>query len=365
MKTYVRRTLIGAGAALALVSGGMVLASGDAKASKEPQAQKTATAAVQLAAVRAVRSTPREEITGALNPAKALQLGFEVGGRLAKVSAVRGASVQQGQVVAQLDVEVATAQVKQAEAAVRAAEAQAGMAKDTAERQTKLQQGGSISEWQGKSSDAQAAVAAAQVQVAKAALAQARAALSRHTLRAPFAATVIDAPDQVGATVGPGAPLITLEQLDMLTLKITVPESARDGLRVGARVHVEATSGKAQTDEARIRAIIPSADPATRRIPVEITVPNRDRRFTAHTLARAVLALGDEQVAAAVSSSALASAGGDHLFVLAGNEVKRVAVTVLDRGAHEVVVTGLPDGSKVIDSPAVDLDEGALVQVRP
>ena len=63
MKTYVRRTLIGAGAALALVSGGMVLASGDAKASKEPQAQKTATAAVQLAAVRAVRSTPREEIT--------------------------------------------------------------------------------------------------------------------------------------------------------------------------------------------------------------------------------------------------------------------------------------------------------------
>ena len=366
MKTAFRRTLYGAGSAIALLSAGLVLSPRDAKARKEPEVKKGAAALVQLAAVRPVRSTPHDEITGALNPARSLQLGFEVPGRLAKVSALRGGSVQQGQLVGALDTEVASAQVRQAEAAVRAAEAQAAMARDTADRQARLKLGGSISEWQQRSSDAQAQGADAQVQVARAALAQARAALSRHALRAPFAATVIEAPDQVGATVGPGAPLFTLETLDVLTLKITVPESARDALRVGTRVHVEAITGKAQTDEARIKTIIPSADPSTRRVPVEISVPNKDHRFTAHTLARAVLALGDEQVAAAVPSSALASVGGDHVFVLASNNaVRKLPVTVLDRGAAEVIVTGLPEGSKVVDYPAVDLNEGTLVQVKP
>jgi RND family efflux transporter MFP subunit len=297
MNVTVRRVLLVAVPAVLLIVGAVVFTSAEAKARKEPEAAKMTRPAVQLAAARAVRSTPREEITGSLAPAKGLQLGFEVGGRLAKVLVQRGGQVAQGQVVAQLDTEVVSAQVQQAEAALRAAEAQAAMARDTAERQGKLQAGGSVSEWQSKTSDAQARAAEAQVAVAKAALAQARAARSRHTLRAPFAATVIEAPDQIGATVGPGMTLFTLEQVDTLTLKIAVPEASRGALRVGARLHVEAVGGKAATDEAVIRAVIPSADANTRRIPVEIAVPNRDHRFVAHTLARAVLPLGDEQLA--------------------------------------------------------------------
>lgn len=365
MNRTLRRTLIGVGSGMTLLAAGIVFASGDARARKDPQPSKPAGPVVQLAPVRAVRSTPRDEFTGSLNPAKALQLGFEVGGRLSKVAAARGASVQDGQVVGQLDAEVVDAQVKQAEAALRAAKAQAAAARDTADRQSKLQRGGTISEWQGRSSESQAKAAEAQVQVARAAVAQARAARSRHTLRAPFAATVIEAPDQVGATVAPGASLFTLEQLDILTLKITVPESARDALRVGARVRVEAISGRAAADDARIKAIIPSADANTRRVPVEISVPNKDRRFTAHTLARAVLTLGDEQVAAAIPSSALASAGGDHVFVLAANgAVEKVTVTVLDRGASEVVLKGLRADARVIDYPASDLNAGTQVQVK-
>jgi RND family efflux transporter MFP subunit len=364
MNVTLRRTLIGAGSALAALTAGIAFAS-DAKARKDPETARSVATPVQLAPVRAVRSTPHDEITGSLNPAKALQLGFEVGGRLAKVTAVRGAAVREGQVVGQLDAEVVEAQVAQAEAALQAAQVQAAQARDTADRQGKLQQGGSISEWQSKTAESGAKAAEAQVLAAKAALQQARAARARHTLRAPFAATVIEAPDQIGATVGPGASLFTLEQLDTLLLKITVPESARDQLRVGAPVRVEAISGSAQTDAARIRAIIPSADSNTRRVPVEILVPNKDHRFTAHTLARALLTLGDAQAAAAVPSTALSSTGGDHVFVLAGSgAVRRVAVTVLDRGASEVVVQGLGADAKVIDYPGIDLSEGAQVQVK-
>jgi RND family efflux transporter MFP subunit len=321
-------------------------------------------AAVNLAPVTPVKSAPREEITGALQPAKGLSIGFEVGGRLARILVNRGNPVGEGQVIAQLDPELADAQLLQAEAAVKAAEAQSAMASDTAQRQTQLQQSGSVSEWQGKSASSQAATAAAQLQAARAQLAQARAARRRHDLKAPFSGVLIDAPDQVGATVATGATLFTLEQLDPLVLKLTVSDAARSVLKPGTRVHVQAVSGGAASDEAWVSAVIPSADAATRRIPVEIVVPNQDGRFTAHTLARAILPMGAAEEALAMPSSALSSQGGDHVYVLNDGEVRRVAVQVLDRGAQQVVVKASQRLVKVVDYPAPDLVDGAKVSVK-
>ena len=215
-------------------------------------------AAVNLAPVKSVKSAPREEITGALQPAKGLSIGFEVGGRLARILVKKGAPVGEGQVIAQLDPELADAQMLQAEAAVKAAEAQSALAADTAHRQTQLQQSGSVSEWQGKSASSQATAAAAQLQAARAQLAQARVARRRHDLKAPFSGVLIDAPDQVGATVVSGGTLFTLEQLDPLVLKLTVSDAARSVLKLGTRVHVQAVSGGAASDEAWVRAVIPS-----------------------------------------------------------------------------------------------------------
>jgi len=114
-----------------------------------------------------------------------------------------------------------------------------------------------------------------------------------------------------------------------------------------------------------VRAIIPSADATTRRIPVEIVVPNADGRFTAHTLARAVLPLGQPQPALEVPATALASSGGDHVFAVAeSGEVKRVPVQVVDRGARHVVVKSAQPLARIVDYPAADLADGAQVAVQ-
>ncbi|MGZ6124252.1 MAG: efflux RND transporter periplasmic adaptor subunit, partial [Myxococcales bacterium] len=167
-------------------------------------------APVSLAAVKAVRSAPREEITGALNPAKELKAGFEVAGRLARILVKKGEAVAEGQLIAQLDPEVANAQVQQAEAAVQAAEAQSTIASDVAARNAELAKTNTISEAQLRNTTSSAAAAAAQLQAARAQLAQARANRRRHDLRAPFAGVLIEAPDQVGATVAAGVSLFTL-----------------------------------------------------------------------------------------------------------------------------------------------------------
>jgi membrane fusion protein, multidrug efflux system len=361
-----RRAVIASTLSVAALAALLIAATAQARANK-PEARPPAPApsAVQLVEVRPVQMVAHEDVSGSLDPARSLKVGFEVPGRLARILVKKGAAVALGSVIAQLDPELADAQVQQAAAAVKAAEAQSSIAEDTARRQSELQKKGSVSDWQSKSSTSQAAAAEAQLQAARAQLAQARAMRKRHDLRAPFAGILIDAPDQVGATVSSGKELFTLEQLDPLVLKLTVPESARNSLRIGSRVQVAAVGGPARADDATVHAIILSADPTTRRIPVEIAVPNRDGRFTAHTLARAVLPLGSPEQAQSLPASALASVGGDHVFVLGeGGEVRRVAVQVIERGAKQVVVKSVETLARVIDYPAVDLAEGTKVSVR-
>jgi RND family efflux transporter MFP subunit len=253
-----------------------------------------------------VRSSAREEVTGTLFPSQALQLGFEVGGRLESVRVKKGQAVKEGQVLAQLNAEISDAQ-----------------------------------------------------------LAQAQAGRRKHDLKAPFSGTIVDAPEQVGAIVGPGVPMFSVENLDTLLLKTTVAESARSRLKPGTKVRVEIVGGGASTDEAVIRTIIPSADPATRRIPVDVLVPNKDGRFVANTLARVILPLGEAQDAQVIPSTALSSSGGDHVFVVATTgEVHRVAVQVLERGTREVVVKASAPLDKVVEYHSPSLAEGTRVSVK-
>ncbi len=359
-----RKTLISSSAALLAVIVAIALAARAKTETAVAVAPGATLPAVTLAEVKPVTSAPKEEITGALNPARELKLGFEVGGRLVRIVAKKGALVAEGEVIAQLDPELADAQVQQAEAAVNAAEAQAAIAADMAQRNSELARTNTISAAQLRNATSSAAAAAAQVQAAKAQLAQARANRRRHDLRAPFSGVLIDAPDQVGATVSSGTTLFTLEQLDPLVLKLTVSDTARSLLKVGARVRVAAVGGGASADDAWVRAVIPSADASTRRIPVEIVVPNKDARFTAHTLGRAVLPMGTPENALTAPASALSSQGGDHVYALVTDEVKRVPVQVIERGAASVTFRASQPLDKVVDYPAPDLQDGAKVSVK-
>ena len=311
---------------------------------------------------RAVTASTREAVTGQLGPSKLLPLGFEVGGRLAVSRAVKGDVVKAGQSLGNLDPEIINAQVAQAEAAVMAAEAGAALALDVAARNEKLKAEGSVSDLQFRQTDTQAKAAKAQVSQAQAGLAQARAGQKRHFLAAPFNATVVDAPDNTGGLLGPGTPVYVLMQLDPLVLKVTVPENVRQHLRSGLKVRVEAVGSGASSDDAVIKVVMPSADPQTRRVPLEITVPNTDGRFVANTLARVTIPLGEAKAAIVIPSTALGTTGGEHVFsVDDAGVIKRVKVNVMERANTTVTVQPEVLVTQVVDYPTSALVDGARV----
>ncbi len=325
-------------------------------------ALKAAGAPLKTTKARPVSSTAKDEVTGSLFSSKLGALGFELGGRLLRTKVQKGDVVKEGALLGQLDPEIVDAQVAGAEAAVVAAEAGAEMASDVAARNEKLKAEGSVSDVQSRGATTTSKQAQAQLLGAKAQLAQARAARRRHDLKAPFGGTVIDAPDQIGGMVGPGTPVYIIQDLDPLILKTTITEDARAVVAPGLKVKVSSVGGKATTDDAVVKVVLASADPATRRIPVEISVPNPDGRFVANTLARAVLPMGGAQQAYAIVSTALGVNGGDHVWAVGPDrQIKRVPVKVLERTPKEVVISAPEAIEQIIDYPTSALVEGTKV----
>jgi RND family efflux transporter MFP subunit len=326
----------------------------------EPAAPK-----LRFVKVREVRSSSRETVTGQLFPARMLPMTFEVGGRLALSRVQKGEVVKAGQLLGSLDTEIADAQVAQAEAGVAQAEAAAGLALDVAGRNEKLRAEGSVSDVQNRQADVTAKQAQAGLALAKAQLAQAKAGRKRHELRALFAGTLTDAPDTVGGMIGPGTPVYVVMQLDPLVVKVTVPENLRGAIKPGLKVRVESVSSNASTDEATVKVVIPSADPQTRRVPVEVSVPNAAGAFLANTLARVVFPVGEAQHASVIASTALNSTGGDHVYaVLSDGTLKKIFVTVVERRASEIVVSSPEPLDTIVDYPTTALVEGTKVTQR-
>jgi RND family efflux transporter MFP subunit len=309
-------------------------------------------------------SSPSDVVTGTLTPVMSLHLGFEVGGKLKAIRAQKGEKVKAGQILGQLDPEISDAQVAQAQAGLAAAEAASGLAEEMAKRNTELKADGTISEVEELSSQTTSKQASAQVLMAKAQLSQALAARKRHDLRAPFDATVVNAPTEIGGTIAPGMPVFSLQQMDTLVMKTTVSEDVRDLVKVGTKVQVSAVGSAAATDEAVVTLVLPSADPVTRRIPVEISVPNKDARFLANSLASVRLPLGKTVEAQVIPATALARIGGEHVLAVEEGKTRRVAVRVLETLGDELTIVPMESSesiAKVVNHPSPSLKDGTPV----
>jgi multidrug efflux pump subunit AcrA (membrane-fusion protein) len=93
----------------------------------------------------------------------------------------------------------------------------------------------------------QVAAVAAQVEVARAAVAALEVQLDKLTLVAPISGLVLERPVHVGELALPGAPLLTLADLENLTLTVYVPEAQLGQVQIGqpVSVTVDAYPGRA------------------------------------------------------------------------------------------------------------------------
>lgn len=134
------------------------------------------------------------------------------------------------------------------------------------------------------------AIARAQVQQAEAALASLQVQLDKRELTAPRDGIITNRPANPGELATPGATLMSLGDLDGVTLTVFIPETQIGRVRVGqiARVEVDAYPG--ETFEGRVVFIAPEAEFTPKNVQTEeervnlvfavkVTLDNADHRL--------------------------------------------------------------------------------------
>ncbi|HWM84548.1 MAG TPA: efflux RND transporter periplasmic adaptor subunit [Kofleriaceae bacterium] len=366
-QTRTRRPVgrLGIAAALALLC-----ASGCGGESEAPAAQN-APAAVQVAAEDAVRAERKAirtgaRISGSLDARKRADMRAEAGGRVLEVQAELGQTVKKGQLLARIEASAQGDAVRSAQAAMRSARENLTVARRQVERTDALVKGGALAERDLESARSAAVAAEAQLGQAQAQLASARTQLGNATVRSPMEGVVSQAPVHTGDVVAPGAQLFTIIDPTSMRLEASVPSDDLRSVSVGTPVWFVVHGYPGQKFQGVIERVAPAADPATRQIPILVSIPNESGKLVAGLFADGRLG-GASREALVVPAAAIDSSGEMPTATrVTRGIVERVSVQLgVKDSANELVevVSGLSQGDVVLVRGARGLPPGTRVEV--
>ncbi|HVN21175.1 MAG TPA: efflux RND transporter periplasmic adaptor subunit [Dongiaceae bacterium] len=351
----------------------------------DPSRQSSATpAAVAVAQRSSIGNT--FAVAGEFVPYQEIEMHAKVSGYVRKIYVDIGDRVKTGQVLAVLEVPELIAQLQGAGAGVRHSqqevqrmqnevtrdEAQYAALHANAQRleEADRTRPGLIAQQELDDAQAKDRAAAAQVESAKSALSAARqqlemsqasntqmAAMSDYTrIVAPFDGVVTWRYADTGSLVQAGtsnsnsAPVVKLAQVNVLRLRIPVPESMAATVRVGqtADVAVQATG---EHFTGKVTRFTDALDRSTRTMQVEIDVPNESYKLQPGMYANVALQTQSRPDALTIPVQAVQHHDGKAIVLVvdAQNHVQpREIQTGLEDPGRVEVVSGLSEGDRVI-----------------
>jgi RND family efflux transporter MFP subunit len=376
------------------------------------QEHADATAKPKHDAPRAVRLVTAESgslprvvtATGTLAAEDQVVLNTKVPGRLDQLPVDLGSIVQQGDVVAVLDLTDFRLRVEQADTALAQARARLGVPLDGSadaiqpektslvrqaravvdqarrqrDRMTTLHAEGILAKAELDQVDADFRVAEARLQEAfeevrnrqaivaerRAALALAQQQLADATLRAPFDGAVRERHLSVGAYLDVGQAVVTIVRIHPLRLRLAVPERDAASMRVGQGVRLR-EEGTGTAAEGALVRLSPAVDESTRTLMIEAEIPNEDGALRPGAFATADIVVDPQQSAVLLPASAIVSFAGvtKVLTVNDGRAVEKRVQVGRRAGERVEVVAGLDAGESVVAEPG-NLTAGQPVVVE-
>lgn len=315
---------------------------------------ESAANAPRLMTVSAIRAEPqvledRLRSTGTLLAEESVDLTAEVSGRIIHIGFEEGRPVQKGTLLVKIDDDELQAQL-------RKTVHQLTLARTQERRMTELRTIEAVSQ-----EETDRAITERMSLEADSALL--RAQINRTEIRAPFSGTAGLRQVSPGQFVTNGTPIATLVQTSPLKLEFAVPEKMLHRLKVGQDVDFTTSDGKQR--KARVFAIQPGIDPATRSVNVRARYTNSNADLVPGFFADVDLILDSRNDALSVPTEALIpELGKVKLLLYRGGGVSQVEVTTGIRTADEVeIASGLQPGDTVITSGILQLREGMPVKL--
>lgn len=293
-------------------------------------------------------------VTGPVEPVRAVTVSAQAAGTVMQVLAEEGARVAAGQLLARLDDRETTAQLDRARAILANAEAAYRRAEQL--RTEGLIAGAQLDE----------ARSAYDIAKADAALWGTRLAFTR--IEAPVRGVVTAKRVERGGAVSENQAVFEIAEDSELVVRVRVSELDVVKLDRGQTVAVRLDAYPDVPIEGRIRRVFPSADPASRLVPVEVVLsrPPRGIEVRPGFLARVEFTLERRPATLAVPAPAIGvSDRGSFVYVVRADTLERrpVATGVTIEGWVEIE-SGLVAGEPVVTSGHSNLRPGTRVRVR-
>ena len=290
-------------------------------------------------------------MSGITEADKRTDLAARAEGVIASLALSKGGTVEAGSVVMILEGPEAVAQEKIAEIAL----AQKDRDLEVAEKLFKA----------GSTSESNLTNARSARDAAAAELARAQAAADRLRLKAPFAGIVDSVSVELGEWVQTGMPVATILSLDPILVKAEVSEVDLSAVQVGSTAKVRLANGTEM--DGTVRLVAREASAQTRTFPVEIALPNPDLTLPSGMTAEVSL-YAQPTRAAVVPRSIITLADDGQLGVRvvgADNLAQFAAVQIIDDTPEGLVVTGVPEGVRIVTAGQDLVKNGEKVDVAP
>lgn len=302
--------------------------------------------------------------TGTVVAWQDLSIGTEITGlRVVAVPVEEGDKVKRGQLLAQIDDTMISAQFRQSEAGVREAEANLKFAESDNARAKDLVARGNVSAQSAQDRETKAFAAAAKLAMAQAQRDEMHARLEATRIVAPADGYISKRSILIGDVIPAGREAFRMVRDSRLELDAQIPENDLGVIQPGQKVRIAQENGKPVM--ASVRALAPTVDPKTRLGIVHVALPP-DSPLKPGMFARAEI-LTSQAVAVAVPDAAVIWRDGKAgVFVLAKRN--HVALRNVQAGARQngwvQIIDGLEPGEHVVSTGAGFLHDGDTVAVQ-
>jgi RND family efflux transporter MFP subunit len=189
----------------------------------------------------------------------------------------------------------------------------------------------------------------------------------------PFSGDIVRKAVDRGAFVGPGLPVLTVANTDIVKFTVGVPDTTVQSIKLGQPVKVLVDAFPNRTFAAHISRISSAADSVTKDFEVEVAIANREHLLKAGMIGSLQLEhlnVAEKKPSLTVPISAIVQAGGGNygVYVLSRDGEKEVArLRKVETGAvvgtDIAIVNGLASGDRIITAGANLLKDGQPVEV--
>lgn len=289
------------------------------------------------------------EALGTAKSNEAVDITAKATNRVVELHLREGEFVKQGDVLVEFDGTEARANLAAAEAVARDTQSQYQRGKLLF--QTKALSESDLVQLEAKMLNSRSAVEAAQARV------------NDTVIRAPFGGRIGLRNTSVGSLVTPGQVITTLDDVNVIKLDFSVPETFLAVIREGEALDARSATYPGTVFRGKVASIATRVDPVSRSVTVRALLDNRDHRLKPGMFMTVRLKQPAARVVMVPEQALVPEGDVQSVYVLDGDVARKVNVELGRRRPGQVeVVKGLSVGDSIVVEGGEKLRDGARVQ---